>query len=137
MQYIVAIALLKGSLSADDYQDEAAKNPAIDSLRKKIKLIEDPAYSKAYLDAEKRAVPNGILLEFQDGTVSEKVEFEYPIGHPMRRKEGRPLLLTKSKSNFNTIFSEEKTNRIINFFENPAILESMSVDNFMDEFVIR
>lgn len=99
LQYMVAIALLFGELTADHYEDEVAMDPRIDVLRGKMVVIEDPIYTKDYLDPDKRAIPNAIQITMSDGTVTDKVTCDYPVGHARRREEGIPLLMEKFKKN--------------------------------------
>ena len=99
LQYMVAIGLLKGNLVAEDYEDDVAKDPRIDELREKMVINEDKRYSKEYLEADKRSIANRIKIHFNDGTSTEEVEVEYPIGHKRRREEGIPVLEKKFKDN--------------------------------------
>ena len=93
IQYMTAIGLLKGDLVAEDYEDDVASDPKIDQLREKMTIIEDERYTREYLEADKRSIANSIEILYTDGTSSEKVEVEYPIGHRRRRDEGIPLSL--------------------------------------------
>lgn len=95
LQYMTAVALLKGNLTAEDYTDQASRNPAIDALRAKMTLIENPAYTTAYHDPSMRAIPNALTLRFNDGSTLGPVECLYPIGHPKRRTEALSLLQEK------------------------------------------
>lgn len=108
MQYMVAIPLLYGRLTAEDYEDEIASDPRIDNLRNKITCFEDPQFTVDYHDPEKRAIANAITLEMKDGTVLPEVVVEYPIGHPRRRNEGIPKLIEKYKRNLARVFSEKQ-----------------------------
>lgn len=112
IQYMVAIPLLYGRLTAEDYEDEVAADPRIDILRDKITCVEDPQFTADYHDPEKRAIANAITLEMKDGTVLPEVMVEYPIGHPRRRDEGIPKLIEKYKRNLARIFSEKQQKRI-------------------------
>src|SRR5438045_170703 len=85
LQYMTAIGLIFGTLTADHYEDAVAKNPRIDALRTKMVAREDPRYSKEYLDPDKRSIANAVQVFFNDGTATDKVEVEYPVGHRRRR----------------------------------------------------
>ncbi len=95
LQYAIAVALLHGRLTADDYEDEAAADPRIDRLRSLMTVNEDPRYTEIYRDPARRANPNAIEVLFKDGTSSGLVEVEYPVGHSSRREEGFPILIKK------------------------------------------
>lgn len=131
LQYMVAIGLLHGDLTADHYEDEAAKDPRIDVLRSKMHVSEDVQFSRDYHDKEKRSIANRIQLYFKDGTASELVTVEYPIGHQRRRQEGLPVLLSKFHKNLSTQFSPERVQKIIEAMGSQAELESMLVGDFM------
>ena len=92
IQYMTAIGLLKGDLIAEDYEDDAAADPRIDSLREKMVIEEDKRYTKEYLEADKRSIANSIQIFFSNGSSTEKIEVEYPIGHRRRREEGLSLI---------------------------------------------
>jgi 2-methylcitrate dehydratase len=136
LQYIVAIGLIYGELNAEHYEDNIAKNPAIDSLRDKMEVIEDKQFSQDYLDPNKRSIANAIQIYFNDGTSTEKVQVEYPIGHRRRREEGTPVLLEKFKTNLLTRFPRGQAEQIINLSNKQEDLENMAVNQFMDAFII-
>ena len=92
---MTAIGLLKGDLVAEDYEDEVASDPRIDSLREKMVIEENKRYSKEYLEADKRSIANAVVIYFKDGSSTQRVEVEYPIGHRRRREQGIPLLIEK------------------------------------------
>jgi 2-methylcitrate dehydratase len=129
IQYMVAVPLIFGELTADHYEDKFAKDPRIDSLRAKMQVVEDKRYSLDYLDPAKRSIANAIQVFFSDGTTSEKVEVEYPIGHRRRRAEGVPLLREKFEKNLATRFEKNISSRIHAAF---ADLDSMPVNEFVD-----
>lgn len=135
LQYMVAIGLIHGMLTAGDYSDESAADPRIDMLRGKMEVVEDPRYSRDYLDPEKRSIPNAVQVFFKDGDSTEKVEVEYPYGHPRRRGEGIPLLFRKFRENLLTRFPEEQVQEILELVNDRHKLESMPVHEFMDLFV--
>ena len=130
LQYIVAIALLKGNLVAEDYEDSVAKDPRIDALREKMIINEDKRYSKEYLEADKRSIANRIQIHFNDGTSTEDCEVEYPIGHMKRRKEGIPVLEKKFMNNLNITYKEEVANKIFKLCMDQRKLEETSVLDF-------
>ena len=99
IQYIVAVPLIFGRLTAADYEDAVAADPRIDELREKMMCVEDPQFTRDYYDPEKRSIANGLTVEFKDGSKLDEVVVEYPIGHRFRRNEGIPLLEEKFKIN--------------------------------------
>ena len=127
LQYMVAIGLLKGDLVAEDYEDEVAQNPRIDELRSKMVVTENKKYSEDYLDPEKRSIANKLRVLFKDGSSTQEIEVEYPIGHRRRRNEGIPVLEKKFLSNLKTVFDEEKSEQIYKEFLDFDRLTSMSV----------
>jgi 2-methylcitrate dehydratase len=132
IQYMTAIGLLKGDLIAEDYEDDVASDPRVDALRDKMVIEEDERYSKEYLEADKRSIANAIVIHFKDGTSTERVEVEYPIGHRRRREQGIPLLVEKFERNLRTQFSENRSKAILELCENQEVLESTSVTDFME-----
>lgn len=135
LQYMVAIALLFGRLTAHDYEDETAADPRVDELRKKMIVKEDQRYSIDYHDPDKRSIANSITVILKDGTSFGPIEVEYPIGHRRRRHEGMVLLFEKFENNLLTHYSKEKTNELISLFKDEQRLASMPVNTFMDLFV--
>jgi 2-methylcitrate dehydratase len=113
IQYMVAVPLIFGRLTAADYEDNVASDPRIDELREKITCIEDPQFTKDYHDPEKRSIANALTLELNDGTVFEEVVVEYPIGHRRRRDEGIPKLIEKYKINLARVFAEKQQKTIL------------------------
>ncbi|MFA7096490.1 MAG: bifunctional 2-methylcitrate dehydratase/aconitate hydratase [Gammaproteobacteria bacterium] len=136
LQYMVAIGLIHGNLTADHYEDEAAADPRIDALRAKMEVIEDERYSRDYLDPEKRSIANAVQIFFKDGTQTEKVEVEYPIGHRRRRREGIPLLLAKFHTNLATRLSDQQAQTVMDLCQDQERLEAMPVHEFMELFVV-
>jgi 2-methylcitrate dehydratase len=132
LQYMVAIALIHGNLTADHYTDEAAADPRIDALRAKMEVIEDARYSREYHDPEKRSIANAVQVYFRDGTHTEKIEIEYPIGHRRRRREGIPLLIEKFSANLRTRFPEARAQQILDLCLDRARLEATPVPAFME-----
>ena len=132
IQYMTAIGLLKGDLVAEDYEDNVASDERIDDLRDKMVIEEDQRYTKEYLEADKRSIANALQIFFKDGSSSEKVEVEYPLGHRRRREEGIPMLIKKFKTNLQTQFSESRSNTILELCLDEDKLESTSVIDFME-----
>lgn len=137
LQYMVAVPLLFGDLTADHYEDSfAAAHPEIDQLREKMEVVEDPRYSVEYHDPEKRSIANAIEIFFKDGTSTDKVEVEYPIGHRLRREEGIPVLEEKFKHNLATRFPSGRCERIFALCKDQQALEETAVHEFMEMLVI-
>ena len=132
IQYMTAIGLLKGDLVAEDYEDDVASDSRIDELRNKMVIKEDERYTKEYLEEDKRSIANAIVIHFKDGSSTEKVEVEYPIGHRRRREQWIPLLIEKFKANLSTQFSENRTKEILSLCEDRSTLENSSVVDFMN-----
>src|SRR2546423_2865942 len=135
LQYMTAIGLIFGNLTADHYEDATAKDPRVDALRMKMVVQEDPRYTREYLEPDKRSIANAVQVFFTDGSATEKVEVEYPIGHRRRRAEGMPLLVKKFKTNLETRFTPKRVQSILGLFEDVKRLEEMPVDEFMEAFV--
>jgi 2-methylcitrate dehydratase len=135
MQYIVAVVLIFGRLTAADYEDSIAADPRIDALREKMTCTEDPQFTLAYHDPERRAIPNGIQVEFKDGRKLEEVVVSYPLGHRFRRDEGIPLLEEKFRRNLVLRFQPLRQQAIAALCQDQAKLEETPVDKFIDMFV--
>jgi 2-methylcitrate dehydratase len=135
LQYMVAAALLKGDLKAEYYNDQFAEDPRIDQLREKMYVQEDPQFTKDYLAADKRSIGNSIQVYFTDGTKTDKITVEYPIGHKRRREEGIPLLIEKFEKNAGLVFSAKQVQIFLDLFANQEKLESMPVNSFMELFI--
>ncbi|MHB1948023.1 MAG: bifunctional 2-methylcitrate dehydratase/aconitate hydratase [Gammaproteobacteria bacterium] len=135
LQYMVAIGLIFGDLKADHYENAVAADPRIDMLRDKMVVQEDPKFTKDYLDPEKRSIGNSIQIYFKDGSHTDKVEMDYPIGHKRRREEGIPLLIEKFENNLAKKFSQEKIKQLTELFLNQEKLEKMAVNEFVELFV--
>ncbi len=135
LQYMVAIGLLSGQLRADDYEDERASDPRIDILRSKMVVEEDPRYSRDYLDPEKRSIANAVQVYFQDGTATEKVAVEYPLGHRRRRAESQIALREKLVANLRTRFPEKQVQEILEIGLDLPKLETMVVQDFVELFL--
>ena len=136
IQYMTAVGLLKGNLVAEDYEDDVASDPRIDLLRSKMVIEEDKRYSQEYLEADKRSIANAVQIFFEDGTSTEKIEVEYPLGHRRRREEGIPLLIEKFKSNLRTQFSQSRSEVILNLCLDESKLEATTVSDFMELMIL-
>jgi len=136
IQYMVAIGLIKGNLTAADYEDDAARDPRVDALRAKMTCTESKPYSRDYLDPKKRSIANQLQIFFKDGTATRKVAVEYPVGHRRRRQEGIPLLEEKFRRNLDRRFPEERREAIFDLCRDQSRLEATPVDKFVDLFVI-
>ena len=135
VQYMVAVPLIFGRLTARDYEDDVAGDPRIDALRAKITCVEDVEFSRDYHDPEKRSIPNAISIEFMDGTITDEIVVEYPVGHRRRRDEGLPLLVEKFRTNVARIFDAGQAGRILDVALDYERLCSLPVNAFMDELV--
>ncbi|MGE4336033.1 MAG: bifunctional 2-methylcitrate dehydratase/aconitate hydratase [Pigmentiphaga sp.] len=135
LQYMVAVPLLFGRLQASDYEDEVAADPRIDALRARITCREDPEFSQAYHDPERRAIPNALTVELKNGTVLDEVVCEYPIGHRRRREDGIPLLEAKFRKNLARRFAPRQQQAIIDASLDQARLEVMAVHEYVDLYV--
>ncbi len=135
IQYMVAIGLIFGELTAAHYEDDIASDPRIDTLRNKIVCIEKKQYSEDYLDPEKRSIANAMQIFFKDGTKTDQLEVQYPIGHRRRRDEGIPELVKKFKKNLARRFPEDRQTGILDVCLDQGKLENMTVNEFVDMFV--
>ena len=131
LQYMTAMGLLKGNLTADDYEDGAAADPRIDRLRSLMVVEEYARYSREYHEADKRSIANAVQVFFKDGSSTEKVAVEYPIGHRRRREEGIPVLVDKFEANLATRFPAERTRRILKLCQDADRLAATPVQEFV------
>ncbi|WP_250452855.1 bifunctional 2-methylcitrate dehydratase/aconitate hydratase [Caballeronia sp. ATUFL_M2_KS44] len=136
IQYMVAVPLIFGRLTAADYEDIVAKDPRIDTLRAKMECVEDPQYTKDYFDPDKRSIANALTVEFNDGTKLDEIAVEYPIGHKRRRADGIPLLVEKFKTNLARRFPTRQQQAILAVSLDQAKLEAMPVNEYVDLYVI-
>jgi len=136
VQYMIAVPLIFGRLTAADYEDGVAADPRIDALRARITCTEDPIFTRDYHDPAKRSIANAVLVDFQDGTQLDEVVVEYPIGHMRRRSEGIPLLEAKFRTNLARRFGAEQQRRILEVSLEPLRLEAMPVHQYVDLYVI-
>ncbi|HLU61323.1 MAG TPA: bifunctional 2-methylcitrate dehydratase/aconitate hydratase [Gammaproteobacteria bacterium] len=131
IQYMVAVPLIFGRLTADDYEDEVAKDPRIDRLREKMIVSENPQFTKDYFDPDKRYIGNAVQVFFHDGAQTDRIAIDFPIGHRRRRKEGIPLLLEKFRHAIREAFDERQAARIEQACLHQQELESMKVTDFV------
>jgi 2-methylcitrate dehydratase len=131
LQFATAVALLRGDLSADDYEEPAALDPCIERLRSVIEVVEDPRYSRDYLDPEKRSIAGAVQVFFRDGSATERIEIEYPLGHRRRRAAAIPRLREKFARNAVTRFTPDRVATLQGLFADPHQLESLTVDQLM------
>ncbi len=136
IQYMAAIGLLRGKLTAADYEDDIAADPRIDALRDKMSCVENPQYTQDYLDPEKRSIANAMQIFFKDGSQSDNIAVEYPIGHRRRRNEGIPELVRKFKVNLARRFPAKQQNAILDVCLDQQKLEALPVHEFVDLMVI-
>jgi 2-methylcitrate dehydratase len=136
IQYMVAVPLIFGRLTAADYEDALASDPRIDALRDKIDCVEDPQFTRDYHDPAQRSIANALSVEFKDGKKLAETVVEYPIGHKRRRREGMPLLVEKFERNLARRFPPKQQKAILELCMNPEKLAATPVDQFVDLFVI-
>lgn len=136
LQYMAAIGLLYGDLQAEHYENDVAQDPRVDALRALMHVSENEQFSKDYHDPEKRSIANSMKIVFKDGTESELITVEYPIGHKRRREEGIPVLLSKFKKNLSTRFAAAQVDKILQVMNDTNRLAEMKVTDFMALWVI-
>ncbi len=136
LQYMVAVALIRGGLEAGDYEDAAASDPRIDHLRGRMEVRENARFSRDYLDPEKRSIANAVQVFFDDGSATERVEIEYPVGHRRRRAEGIPLLEAKFERAIRTKLPARRCEQILALAAEARRLEAAPVHEFVDLWVV-
>jgi 2-methylcitrate dehydratase len=136
LQYMTAIGLLKGNLVAEDYEANVASDPRVDMLRELMSVEEDERYSREYHQKDKRSIANAIQIHFKDGSTTEKVEVEYPIGHKFRRAEGMPLLQDKFAENLSVRFPATQVNAVLRMCNDSESFDNTPVQDFMSALVI-
>ncbi len=136
VQYMVAMPIIFGRLTASDYEDNIASDKRIDTLRDKIVCIEDAKFTRDYHDPAKRSIANALTVEFNDGSKLKEIVVEYPIGHKRRRKEGMPVLMAKYKTNLARVFAEKQREAIWDLCTNAKKLDATPVNEFVDMMVI-
>jgi 2-methylcitrate dehydratase len=138
VQYMIAVPLIFGRLTAADYEDSAAKDPVwgprIDAVRESVTCLEEPQFTRDYHDPDKRSIANSLRVELRDGAVLEET-VEYPIGHRRRREEGLPLLLEKFKTNLRRRYAEDRQQRILEASLNRDRLDGMPVNEYVDLYI--
>ncbi|MCC2251490.1 MAG: 2-methylcitrate dehydratase [Bacillota bacterium] len=135
LQYITAIGLLKGNIVAEDYEDDVAADPRVDMLREKMVVSENENYTKDYLDPNKRSIANAVQVHFKDGTSTEQVDCEYPLGHRFRREEAVPKILEKYAQNMATQYASKQLKQIEAVSYDYKKLTAMNVNEFMELLV--
>jgi 2-methylcitrate dehydratase len=137
IQYMCSVMLVFGRLEATDYPDgsEAATSELVESLRKKIKCVEDPQFTQDYHDPQLRTIANALTVELNDGTVLEEVVVEAPLGHRLRREEAKPEILAKYKRHLAPHFNESKVSQLVELGLNQKRLEAMTIDEYVDLYV--
>ena len=136
VQYMVAMPIIFGRLTASDYEDSIATDPRIDTLRDKIVCVEDTKFTRDYHDPDKRSIANALTVEFTDGKKLKEIVVEYPIGHKRRRKEGMPVLMAKFKTNLARVFAEKQRGAIWDLCTDTKKLDATPVNEFVDMMVI-
>ncbi|MBA2412032.1 MAG: bifunctional 2-methylcitrate dehydratase/aconitate hydratase [Burkholderiaceae bacterium] len=136
IQYMVAVPLIFGHLTAEDYEDSMASDSRIDALRDKIVCVEDKQFTKNYHDPDKRSIANALTVELTDGKKLKEIVVEYPIGHRRRRKEGMPLLVEKFKTNLARVFPQKQADAILDLCMDSKRLAAMPVNEFVDSMII-
>jgi 2-methylcitrate dehydratase len=136
IQYMVAVPIIFGRLTAADYGDDIAADPRIDALRGKIQCVEDERYTRDYHDPDKRAITNALMVEFNDGSKLKEIVVEYPIGHKRRRKEGMPVLVQKFRTHLARAFPGKQAAAILDLCLDPKRLAATPVNEFVDMMII-
>jgi len=135
LQYITAIGLIFGDIVADHYEDDVAADPRIDELRSKMVVVENGQYTIDYLDPEKRSIANAVQIYYNDGTSSEFIACEYPLGHRFRREEAFPQIIDKFQKNISTHYSQKQLSKINEVCADQKLLENSAVHEFVNLFV--
>ncbi len=131
IQYMVAIPLIYGRLTADDYSDSIASNPDIDALREKMYCVEDEKFTTEYHEPEKRYIGNAIQVTLNDGQVLDDVVVDFPIGHKNRREEGIPVLMEKFKRHLNEQFKPDQVEKILKVSEDYDTLKDLNISDYL------
>lgn len=139
IQYMCSVMLVFGRLEATDYVDggEAATSELVESLRKKIKCVEDPQYTQDYHDPALRTISNALTVELNDGTILDEVAVEAPLGHRLRRDEAKPVILAKYKRHLGPHFPENTVNELVELSLDSKRLEAMTVDEYVDKYAVK
>jgi 2-methylcitrate dehydratase len=131
---MVAVPLIFGRLVASDYNDEVAADPRIDALRDRMTVVENPQFTKDYFDPDKRYIGNSVQVFFKDGSSTEKVSIDYPIGHRKRRAEGIPVLLKKFEAAMRGHLPAHKVEAILAATGDAERLDAMPIQRFLELF---
>ncbi|NLG59550.1 MAG: bifunctional 2-methylcitrate dehydratase/aconitate hydratase [Gammaproteobacteria bacterium] len=131
LQYMVAVPLIFGRLTADDYGDQVAADPRIDALRERMVVTEDPQFTRDYFDPDRRYIGNAVQVFFRDGSATEKVSIDYPVGHRRRRAEGIPLLLAKYEDAICGPLPASQAARLVELAADPQALDRMTVQDYL------
>lgn len=139
IQYMCSVMLVFGRLEATDYVDgsEAATSELVESLRQKIKCVEDPQYTQDYHEPSLRTISNALTVELNDGTVLDEVAVEAPLGHRLRREEAKPVILAKYKRHLGPHFPEKTVNELVELSMDSKRLEAMTVDEYVDKYAVK
>ncbi|HVH83256.1 MAG TPA: 2-methylcitrate dehydratase, partial [Steroidobacteraceae bacterium] len=135
IQYVVAVPLIFGRLTAADYEDAVASDPRIDALRDRMQVRENPKFTEEYYAADKRYIGNAVQVFFRDGSHTERVQVDFPIGHRKRRAEGMPVLVRKFQAAVDANFPPKQAERIKAMFAKPAALDALPVNEFVAAMV--
>jgi 2-methylcitrate dehydratase len=136
IQYMVAVPLIFGRLTAGDYSDEVAADPRIDALRDRMEVRENPRFTRDYFDPDRRYIGNSVQVFFQDGSATANVSIDYPIGHRRRRAEGLPVLLAKFEAALAAHLGRPRANEIVAASRDTAALDAMPIHRFIDWFAL-
>jgi 2-methylcitrate dehydratase len=135
IQYMVAVPLIFGRLTAADYEDAVASDPRIDALRSKMQVRENPAFTQEYYASDKRFIGNAVQVFFRDGSSTPRIQVDFPIGHFRRRREGMPVLVKKFEASVAAHFPPKQTALILSTFQDVAKLDAMPVNEWMATMV--
>jgi 2-methylcitrate dehydratase len=136
IQYMVAVPLIFGRLTAADYNDDVAADPRIDALRDRMVVKENPRFTADYFNPEKRYIGNSVQVFFKDGSSTDTISVDFPIGHRQRRGEGIPVLLAKFESAIAAELPTDRSDRLRELSRDPAGLDAMPISRFLDIFAI-
>lgn len=134
---MVATMLAFNRLTAEDYADggEAATSLLVEDLRKRIRCVEDPQFTKDYHDPTKRTIPNALTVTLNDGTVLDEVSVEAPLGHRLRREEAKPEILAKYQRHLKPHYDQSRVDQLVSLGTSRAELEAYDVDKYVDLYV--
>jgi len=135
IQYMVAVPLIFGRLTAADYEDEVARDARIDALRERMQVRENPTFTAQYYAPDKRYIGNALQVFFRDGSTSERVQVDFPIGHRKRRAEGMPVLVNKFAASVEAHFPAKQAERIKGLFARPRQLDVLPVNELIAALV--